>query len=59
MTTVQECKLALKDLKKRLKKDPDAILKILKDAGILTPTGRLTKPYKESYERRRKSSTRS
>jgi CRISPR/Cas system-associated endonuclease Cas3-HD len=47
MNTIQECKLALKELKQELKNDPDVVLKLLKKAGILTPTGKLSKRYKD------------
>lgn len=47
MNAIQESKKALKELKDELKRDPDAVLKLLKKAGILTPTGKLSKRYKE------------
>ena len=46
MTTIQESKKALKELREQLKKDPEAVQKLLKKAGILTPTGKLSKRYK-------------
>lgn len=51
MNLIQESKLALKELKQELKKDPKAVLKLLKKAGILTPTGKLSERYKDGYNK--------
>lgn len=47
MNAIEECRLALDNIREGLKKDPDYVIKLLKKAGILTPTGRLSKRYKD------------
>lgn len=40
----------IKELKKQFKKNPNEHIEFLKDLGVLTPTGKLTKRYKSMID---------